>query len=410
MTMPLDGVKMLDLSRLGPGPYGSMLLADMGAEVIMIEEAGRMTGRRAGMKVADSRRGDATPEGRRTAALDALGRNKRSLRVNLKTEEGKAIFYRLAELSDVVLEGFRPGVVKRLGVDYETLKARNPRLIYCSLSGYGQDGPYAQYVGHDLNYIGIAGALGMIGREGSPPAIPVNFIGDYGGGGMMVAWSICLALLARERTGGGQYIDVAMTEGVMSLMTAMGAMHFAKGDDYPPESFWGNGGEPFYNVYATKDGKWISVGAMETWFYANLCRALGREDLIAYHEEIVEYDLSKDTPERRQVFEAFREAFKTKTRDEWFQILTAADVPAGPVYAMSEAVRDPHHLHRQIVVEVDAPGGGKVKQIGIVPKLSETPGQIRHVSPYPGEHGEAILGELGFDAATIAAYQEREIV
>ena len=182
----------------------------------------------------------------------------------------------------MVLEGYRPGVTQRLGVDYGTLAARNPRLVYCSLSGYGQDGPYAQLVGHDINYISMAGALGMIGRKGTPPAIPVNIIADYAGGGLMAAFSICVALLARAQTGRGQSVDVAMSDGVMSLLTGLAAASFADGDVMAPETHRLNGGWPYYNVYETADGKWISIGSVEPWFFASLCKVLGRDDLTEH--------------------------------------------------------------------------------------------------------------------------------
>ena len=406
MTLALEAIKIVDLSRLTPGPYGSMLLADMGADVIMVEEAGRAAGRRGGQvhkTPASSLRGDASPEGRRRAAAYALGRNKRSIRLNLKTEEGRAIFYRLSDAADVVLEGYRPGVTQRLGVDYQTLSARNPRLVYCSLSGYGQDGPYAQLVGHDVNYISIAGALGMIGRKGTPPAIPMNTIADYAGGGLMAAFSICVALLAREQTGQGQYIDTAMSDGVMSLLSGLAGTHFNTGENLAPETSRFNGGVPNYDVYETADGKWLSIGANEPWFFADLCRELGRE-------ELAEHQWSEDPDERREIAEFLRASFKRKTRDEWFRDLAAIDVCVAPVYTLAEASADPHNLHRRMVVDVEAAGVGPVKQIGIAPKLSETPGEIRHSAPYPGEQTDAILREHGIDEATIADYRAREVV
>ena len=200
LTMPLEGLKVLDLSRLAPGPYCSMLLGDMGAEVLLIEEAGQPGGRRAAQRPVTS---DDADTRRRIASNNTLGRNKRSIRLNLKSDEAREIFYRLADEADIVLEGFRPGVVKRLGVDYETLSARNPRLVYCSLSGFGQDGPYAQRVGHDINYISIGGALGMIGTEGKggKPAVPVNIVADFAGGGLMAAFAILCAVVARQIDG-----------------------------------------------------------------------------------------------------------------------------------------------------------------------------------------------------------------
>ena len=398
MTMSLEGLKVLDLSRLAPGPYCSMLLADMGADVLMIEEAGQVVGRRAA-PAADPN------DARREALRATLARNKRSLRLNLKSDEARAIFYRLADDADVVLEGFRPGVVKRLGVDDETLRARNPRLIYCSLSGFGQDGPYAQRVGHDINYIAIAGALGMIGSEdkGGRPAIPANIIADFAAGGLMAAFSILCAVIARERTGRGQSVDVAMSDGVVSLLAAMAAMHTAVGGDNGPRSSVLNGSEPYYNVYETKDGRWFSVGAMEPWFYANLCRAMGREEFIAHQG-------TQDEAKRQEIFEHFRRQFKSKSADEWSRILNEVDVCAAPVLTLEEALVDPHNVARQMVIAVEGPNGDMVKQVGIAPKLSETPGGVRRRAPRPGEHTDAVLTSLGFDAATISAWRAAEIV
>ncbi len=402
MTTPLEGLKILDMSRLAPGPYCSMLLGDMGADVLLIEEAGRPSGRRAaqaGRKTSD------VDVQRRAAAGNTLGRNKRSLRLNLKADEAREIFYKLADEADVILEGFRPGVVKRLGVDYETINARNPRIIYCALSGFGQDGPYAQHVGHDINYISIGGALGMIGTEGKggQPAIPANIIADFAGGGLMAAFAILCAAMARERTGRGQYVDVAMSDGVYSLISAAAATQAATGQNIEPGTFVLNGAEPYYNTYQAKDGRWVSIGAIEPWFFANLCTVMGREDFI-------EHQGTQDEAKRTEIFEHFRAQFKTKSADEWFTILNEVDVCAAPVLTLAEAAADPHNIARKMVVEVETADAGTVTQVGIAPKLSDTPGEVRHRAPTLGEHTDAVLKELGFDEATIAEYREREIV
>ncbi len=400
MTMPLEGIKILDLSRLAPGPYCTMLLGDMGADVLLIEEAGTPSGRRAAQAAA----ADDPNAARRAAANSSLGRNKRSIRLNLKSDEAREVFYKLADEADVVLEGFRPGVVKRLGVDYETLSVRNPRIVYCSLSGFGQDGPYSQRVGHDINYISIGGALGMIGSQGKggKPAIPVNIIADYAGGGLMAAFAILCALQGRERTGRGQNVDIAMSDGVMSLIASMAGMHFASGSEIEPGESMLNGLVPHYNVYECSDGRWFSVGALEPWFYANLCTVMGREDFI-------EHQSMEDPAKRDEIAAHFTAQFKTKTADEWFAILNEVDVCAAPVLTLSEAFEDPHNIARKMVVEVDTPDG-MVKQVGIAPKLSETPGQVRHAAPTSGQDTDDVLSELGFDAATIAQYRANDVV
>ena len=399
----LEGIRVLDLSRLAPGPYGSMLLGDMGAEVILVEEAGKPEGRRAGRQRPDVRGDNETPEGRRRTAYNAFGRNKRSIRINLKSEEGRELFYRLAEGADVVLEGYRPGVTERLGVDYATLSARNPRLVYCSISGYGQDGPYREMVGHDINYIAMAGALGMIGRKGTAPAIPVNVIADYAGGGLMAAFAITVALLAREGTGRGQYVDVAMTEGVMSLITGLASTFFADGQVIEREEHRLNGGWAYYNVYETADGKWLSIGSVEPWFFVRLCEILGRA-------EYASHQYTTDAATREEVSAYFRTQFRTKTRDAWFTLLFAEDICVAPVYALSEAFADAHNRERGMVVELEAPGVGPVKQVGVGPKLSETPGRVRHTAPFPGQDTDAILASLGVEASAIAEYRVREVV
>ncbi len=397
--MPLEGIHVLDLSRLAPGPFCTMLLGDLGADVLLVEappEAlpGGVRPRQVDDPEAAVRTG---MQADRAAAYNALGRNKRSIVLNLRHDEARRIFYRLAETADVVLEGFRPGVVKRLGVDYETISGVNPRIVYCSLSGYGQDGPYAGMVGHDINYISIAGALGMIGWPDGPPAIPLNIIADFAAGGLHAAYAILAALLARDKTGRGQYVDIAMSDGVIYLLALFVTQYLSTGEVPRRGGTPLNGGVPFYNVYQTKDSRWISVGSLEPHFFANLCRAMGREDFIP---------LQNDAARRGEVFAYFREQFATKTRDEWFQILRETDICAAPVYGLDEALADPHNRHRGMVMEIEHPTLGKVRQVGIGTKLSDTPGAVRSLAPRPGQHTEQVLAELGYDGGRITALKE----
>ncbi len=385
--LPLDDIRVLDLSRLAPGPFCTMLLGDLGADVLLIEAP------------PDSKAGG--PGSAVPAVHNALGRNKRSIVLNLRDEGAREVFYKLAESVDVVVEGFRPGVVKRLGVDYETLAAKNPRIVYCSVSGYGQDGPYAGLVGHDINYISIGGALGMIGWPDQPPAIPMNIIADFAAGGLHAAYGILAALHARERTGRGQYVDIAMSDGTLYLLAMAVSGYFATGRAPEAGNTILNGGAAFYNVYQCQDGGWFSIGSIEPHFWANLCRAMGREDLVPH-----QYNLEK----REEAFAHFREQFKTRTRDEWFEVLKQTDICAAPVYSLDEALADPHNLSRKMVVEVDGPDGGKVQQVGIATKLSETPGAVRHVAPTPGQHTDDVLAALGYDAERIAALREQGAV
>lgn len=391
--LPLQGVKVLDLSRLAPGPYCTMLLADLGADVLLVEQAGEGAERRRN----PVRTGDGAAA-ERAQAYNALGRNKRSIALNLKMPEARAIFMELARETDVVVEGFRPGVVRRLGVDYEAVSQVNPRVVYLSLSGFGQTGPYAHLVGHDINYISIGGALGVTGWPGQPPAIPMNLLADFAGGGLFAAFAIAIALLARERTGRGQYIDMAMSDGVLSLLTAAASQVLAGGAPPMPGRHLLNGGAPHYNVYQCADGEWFSLGSLEPWFWENLCRAMGREDFIPY-----EYDASK-YPE---IFAYFRQEFRKKTRQEWFAYLSQWDICAAPVLRLDEALNDPHNRARGMVVKVPHPTLGEVEQVGIAPKFSETPGQVRSTAPLPGQHTDEVLRALGRSDEEIAALRAK---
>jgi crotonobetainyl-CoA:carnitine CoA-transferase CaiB-like acyl-CoA transferase len=380
--MPLEGIRVLDLTRQAPGPYCTMLLGDLGADVIVVEEPPG-AGRRMDMGMSE-----------RTQAFWALNRNKRSVALNLKEPSAVEAFLRMSEKADVVIEGFRPGVVKRLGVGYEAVSARNPRAVYCSLSGYGQTGPYAGLVGHDINYISIGGALGMIGtgEPDSRPAIPMNIIADFAGGGLYAAFSILAAIIARQATGRGQYVDIAMSDGVTSLLAFPASQLFAAGMVPKPGVEMLNGGAPYYAVYECADGKWLSIGSIEPWFWAETCKALGLDDYIPHQMN------REKAPE---VFEAMRAKFKEKTRDEWFGELRQRDICVGPVYALDEVFEDPHAQAREMVVEIDHPGFGKVKQVGVGPKFSETPGSVRRTAPKRGEHTAELLRETGYTDAEI---------
>jgi crotonobetainyl-CoA:carnitine CoA-transferase CaiB-like acyl-CoA transferase len=394
MTMPLEGITVLDLTRLAPGPYCTMILADLGAEVIKIEEPGPPTGRRAQQAAGLSPVPPPRDGVDRHSPHWALNRNKKSMGLNLKHAEARRIFYQLAERADVVVEEFRPGVAKRLGIDYDTLRQRNPRLIYCAVTGYGQSGPYKDLVGHDINYISMAGCLGMIGPQGGPPVIPHNLIADFAGGGMHGAIGVLAALMARQRTGRGQFVDIAMTDGVYSLLVSHLSTYFATGTVPRRGETLLDGGAPYYNVYETKDGKWMSIGSIEPWFYANLCKALGREDFLPHQ--------FAEGEKREEIKQAFRDIFKTKTREEWFDLLTQHDICVGKVYDLDETANDPHLRARDMIVEVEHPEAGPVKQVGISVKLSDTPGQIRFLAAPLGTHTEDVLADLGYPPQQIA--------
>ena len=399
--MALDGIKVLDFCRNAPGMFATMILADMGADVLMVERP--MDEARAAYERVVA--GIETPEDeRRHAAFNALQRNKRSIALNLKEPEALEIFRQLATDADVVVEGFRPGVVNRLGVGYEQVKKINPRAVYCSVSGYGQTGPYSQMAGHDINYISFAGALGLIGDSpDGKPAIPLNLIADYAGGGLCGAVGILAALMAREKTGHGQYVDIAMTEGVLYMLCGMIADAFSQGYKPTRGGTRLNGGSPYYNVYRTADDKYFSIAAIEPWFWENLCRAIEREDLIPYQ--------GADEDKRAEISRILEATFLSKTRDEWFEALRDANISVAKVYDLEEALNDPQVQDRGMVVELEAPGtlNGKVRQPGIPFLLSETPGAVRHVGSVVGQHTAEVLAGLGYDHDHIAELKAKGV-
>jgi len=390
MVMALDGIKVLDLSRLAPGPHCSMLLADFGADVTLVEAVPGASAKLGGGGLRRSESAD------RAAAYNALGRGKKSIALNLKEDAAREIFYAMVKNADVVIEGFRPGVVKRLGVDYDTLAKLNPRIICCSISGFGQTGPYSNLVGHDINYISVGGALGVTGRPGQAPAIPINIIADFAGGGLTAAFAICVAIIAREKTGRGQNVDVGMSDGVLSLMTSAFTGYFSNGAAIRPGAFLLNGAAPFYNTYECSDGRWFSIGSIEGHFWEALCKIIETEDLLPNQ-------FAQD--QWPAMIERFKGIFKTKTADEWMAIMSHHDICAAPVLEMENVVSNEHNLARGMVVEVDSPIG-KVKQIGVGPKLSDTPGKPKHSSPLIGQHTDEILKGLGYDDAKVAKLKE----
>ena len=392
MPTALQGIKVVDLSRMAPGPFCTMALGDLGADVIRVEEpgGGRMARERAG-SVNES-------EARRRAAFNALNRNKRSIALNLKHPGAQEALHRLVEDADVFVEGFRPGVVSRLGCDYETLKEINPRLVYCSLSGYGQDGPYSNLVGHDINYISVGGALGVIGQVDGPPTIPYNIIADYAGGGFHAAMAILAALMARQHTGKGQYVDIAMSDGVAYMLASLLSEYFATGTVPIRGEMSLNGGAPYYNVYRCRDGGYISMGCIEPWFWSTLCHAVGREDLIEGQFE----------PGRAEyVHGELKRVFATRDRDEWWELLSGVNnIAVARVSSLDEVVDDEQNVHRKMVVDAGEVGGQRVRQVGIGPKLSETPGSIRSLGATVGQHTAEILAELGYSSGQVEEMRE----
>ncbi len=378
----LEKLRVIDLSRHAPGPFCTMLLADFGADVVVVEQPSGI-----GRKVEDE-----MGVSERARTFNPVGRNKRSIALNLKNPRARDACLRLMSGADIVVEGFRPGVARRLGVDYESIRERNPGVIYCSVSGYGQHGPYADLVGHDLNYISLGGALGMTGWPDQPPAIPVNMIGDFAGGGLYAAFAVLTAVEARHATGQGQYIDMAMSDGVMSLANLQVSDYFTSGALPRPGRYFLNGSLPCYNVYQTADGKWLSVGCMEPWFWAKLCDRLGCEQFA--HEQFNEAKFP-------DIFAFLRARFSERTRDQWFADLRQHEICVMPVYPLDEALADPHMRAREMVVELEHPEFGAVQQVGIAPKLSETPGSVRTLASPCGTHTEQVLREANFSQAEI---------
>ena len=398
--LALEGIKIIDLTRQHPGPYCSMVLGDLGADVLRVEEppaavGGRRTARaQSPYAITDW----SESERQRLASYSALHRNKRSILLNLKHTEGRQLFQQLAAEVDVVIEGFRPGVMKRLGVDYDALKKRNSRLVFCSITGYGQDGPYREMAGHDVNYVGFGGAMGVIGPKGGAPVMPYNFIGDFAAGGLQAAVAILAALRARDVTGRGQYVDISITDGVVYLTAAMVSEYFYRGLIPKPSANYLNGGMPFASVYETRDGKYLTVGCVEPWFYESLCRELGREDLAPH-----QYD---EGEKREEAFAFFRGVFKSRTRDEWFDFFQGKEVCVGKVYSEEEVFQDPQLLHRKMLLTVKDSEGNQIPQMGIGPKLSDTPGSIRSLGVPSGHDTDEVLQELGYGTDEIARLRE----
>jgi len=405
--LALDGIKILDLTRIGPGPFCTWILGDLGAEVTKVEAPPAAEPRQAGLFQLTVGKSE---ERERTIAHWTTNRNKKSIGLNLKSEEGLRIFYQLAERTDVVVEGFRPGVAKRLGIDYESINKINPGVIYCSISGYGQDGPYRDLPGHDINYISIGGALNLIGERDGQPIIPLNLLADYGGGGMHAAVGILSALIARGKTGEGQYIDLSLMDSVISLLTDTTVSYFQHGVELKRGELVLGGSYPYYNVYKTKDGKFITIGCLEPGLWENLCREIGKEEFIPFHFEHKHTFRPPEGKKWEEISSYLKQLFLTKTRDEWFNILSQKDIPVGKVYSLDEVFTDPQVLHRKMVVEVEHPTEGKIKQVGTAIRLSNTPAKIRSQPPTLGEHTEELLLELGYSRDSIGMMRKRGII
>ncbi len=377
---PLDGVKILEIAGIGPGPFASMMLSDMGAEILRIDRAQSVTG--------------ADPE---SPSLDFLARGRRSVALDLKQPDGVALLLKLVEGADALLEGFRPGVMERLGVGPDVCLARNPRLVYGRMTGWGQEGPLAQAAGHDINYIALAGALEPIGRRGEKPLPPLNLVGDFGGGGMLLAYGVVCALVERATSGSGQVVDAAMVDGAAALMTIF---HGAQQSGWWKEERGTNmldSGAHFYDTYETADGKFVSFGAIEPQFYAELIEKLG----LAAEDLPPQMDRSQWPAQK----ERFTKLVKTRTRDEWCEILEGSDACFAPVLSMTEARSHPHIRARETFVEVAG-----APQPGPAPRFSRTPCEISGPPPHPGQHTDEALSDWGIEASEIARLREAKAI
>lgn len=368
MGGPLSGVRVLEFAGLAPAPFGCMVLADLGAEVLRVD-----------------RKGD--------TSTNALGRGRRSVGVDLKNPDGVATVLSLVETADVLVEGFRPGVMERLGLGPDACQERNPRLIYGRMTGWGQDGPMAQQAGHDINYISIAGSLEPIGPAGQPPVPPINFLGDFGGGGLLLAMGVMAALYEREKSGRGQVIDAAMVDGAALIATFVHVLSANGGWSGERGTNLLDGSTPFYTVYETSDGRYMSVGAIEPQFYAEFIRLLGVADegLPAQHDK-------DGWPKMRA---RFAEVFASRTRDEWAEVFAGSDACVAPVLSPTEAHTHPHNVARGAFTDV-----GGVTQPSAAPRFSRTPADTAGPAPAGGHGADDALTDWGFTATDIAGLRE----
>ena len=382
MPMPLEGMRVLDLTRLLPGPFCTLLLADMGADVIKVEDTDAGDYLRFTPPLSSSGM---------SIHFHTLNRNKRSIAIDLKRREGRELLLELATWADVLIEQFRPGVMERLELGYETIKEVNPSIIYCSLTGYGQDGPYRDVAGHDINYLGYAGVLDSTGAAEGPPVICGVQIADLGAGGMFSALSILTAYIYMMKTGEGQHLDVSMMDGSISWLTVNTGELFMTGKGPERGTQVLQGAFPCYNVYEAGDG-YMAVGALENKFWLRLCEILGRPE---YGPE------QFNTEKTGEMFAWLKGKFKEKTRAEWMEVFAGEDACVSPVLSVTEMASDPQVLHRKMVVEVEDEKIGRAKTLGIPVKFGATPGEMRRPAPGLGEHATEVLEMLGCSAEDI---------
>ncbi len=392
---PLENIKVLDLSRALAGPYCTLMLADMGADVLKIEQPGR----------GDDTRGWGPPfVNGESAYFLSVNRNKKSLTLNLKEEEGKKIFYSLSETADVIVENFRPGTTEKLGVSYEDIRNLSERIVYCSISGFGQSGPYKLRPGYDLILQGMGGLMTMTGEEKRPPVKIGVAITDIAAG-MFAAYGILAALYTREKTGKGQYVDISMLDCQVSWLTYQAGNFFATG--VSPKRL--GSAHPTivpYQAFETKSGYInVAVGSEKLW--QNFCSAVGHEELT----DDPKYKTNRDRVEnRKELISLLQKIFSEKPTEEWLKAFHERGVPAGPIYTFDQIFSDPQVLHRNMLVEMDHPVAGEIKQTGVPVKLSETPGSIELPPPLLGEHTEEILRRLNYTDSETKVLREKGVI
>lgn len=392
MSLPLEGIKVLDLSRYLPGPLATQILADFGAEIIKIEDRQGELGRFLPPMIHDT-----------SARFYAVNRNKKSMGLDLKQPEGKEIFKKLAAEADIIVDQFRPDVMSKLGLGYETLKEINPRIIYCIITGYGLTGPMRDAAGHDINYLNISGITELLGTKEGPPAMSGVQIADTAGGSLYSVIAILLALAAREKTGKGQLCDVAMMDGALSLLSyTIG--EWSGGGNLPKR---GNelltGGYATYNNYECKDGKYVSLGAVEAKFWASFCKKLGKEEFIP---------LQMDITRQPELEASIQSIMLTKTRDEWVEFFADSDICFTPVLTLDEMAQHPQVLAREMIHTLpDFQGSGKdLVCTGVPIKLSETPGEAKMVFAKTGQHTDEVLAGLGYSTSQIEQLHKDGVV
>ncbi len=380
---PLSGIRIIEVAGIGPGPFAAMMLADMGADVIRVDRAANAMG------------GD--PE---VPPSDVLNRGRRSIALDLKSPEGMAVLMDLVEHADGLIEGFRPGVAERLGFGPEACAERNPKLVFGRMTGWGQDGPYAPTAGHDINYIALAGVLAHLGRADEKPTPPINLVGDFGGGGMLLAFGMVCALLEAQRSGSGQVVDAAMVDGAATLMTmmwafsAMGIWSEERGTNMLDT------GAHFYDTFECADGGYVSIGSIEPQFYAQLVELTGLEK--HYSDKGQELPRQMDRAAWGELKGALTEIFLTRTRDEWCEVMEGTDVCFAPVLTMSEARNHSHNVARGTFVEVAG-----IPQPAPAPRFSRTTAEIQRPPAHVGQHTDEVLSDwLGLDAERLATLRD----